>query len=154
MRSIRCLVVAVSLCAAAPASADPVIRLGLGADYLFNNERGEFNLTLAVGAHIAPFVQIGGRFGAMILTETPDLPDQVGVPLDFFIRANFNARRYYGVYLEGLVGPWIYFGDADPVRFHGAFGFGLRAGLVSFGIEAGWVDPDPMLGLRIAFAFF
>jgi hypothetical protein len=145
--ALGCVAAAVLLCAA-PASAATVLRLGLGVDYWSDTvNRGEFNITLAVGAIVAPHLQLGGRFGALAVTE----PGIFGAPIDFFLRVPLaNAR----VYLEGLVGPWLIFGTGDVLRVHGAFGFGLRAGSVSFGLEVGYCDPAPMAGLRVAFAFF
>ena len=131
---------------AAPASAATVLRLGLGADY-WPDLGGEFNVTLAVGAHVAPHLQLGGRFGALAVTQ----PGVFGAPIDFFLRVPLAEAR---VYLEGLVGPWLLFGDGDVLRLHGAFGFGLRAGSVTFGLEVGYCDPRPMAGLRVAFAFY
>jgi hypothetical protein len=148
MRSARGVLVAAVVLAATPSSA-AVVRLGLGADYLVN-ATGEFNLTLAVGGYIARSLQVGGRFGVLVVTESPNF---FGVPVDLFLRANLADTR---VYVEGLIGPWIYFisPDPEPVRFHAAFGFGLRAGPVQFGIEAGYVTDNGIIGLRIAFPLY
>jgi hypothetical protein len=137
---------AVALLAAVPSSA-AVVRLGLGADYLVG-ETGEFNLTLAVGAHLTRYLQLGGRFGLLVVTESPNF---FGVPVDLFLRANLADTR---VYVEGLVGPWFYFVNPDPVRAHVAFGFGVRAGPVQLGVEAGYVTDNGMVGIRIAFPIY
>jgi len=113
------------------------IRFGLGADYWIDRS-GEFNLTLAALAPLTRVLAAGVRFGALIATE----PTTAGVPLDLQLRASI-AR----LYLEASAGPWILFTDR-PVRAHAAFGFGLQARSVSFGIEVGWLDPNALLGVR------
>jgi hypothetical protein len=147
MRLARGVLVAAALLAATPSSA-AVVRLGLGADYLVG-ATGEFNLTLAVGAHLTRYVQVGGRFGLLVVTESPNF---FGAPVDLFLRANLADTR---VYVEGLIGPWFYFVNIpDPVRFHAAFGFGIRAGPVQFGLEAGYVTDNGIVGIRIAFPIY
>ena len=145
MRSISALAVAVALLSAAPSEA-AVVRLGIGADYLVN-DTGEFNLTIAVGTHVARLIQVGARFGALVASS----PNFFGVPVDLFARANLADAR---VYIELLAGPWFYFVNPDPVHAHVAFGFGLHAGPVSFGLEAGYVTNDAIIGIRIAFALY
>jgi hypothetical protein len=148
MRSARGVLVAAVVLTATPSSA-AVVRLGLGADYLVD-VAGEFNLTLAVGGYLTRYLQVGGRFGALVVTDSPNF---FGVPVDLFLRANLADTR---VYVEGLVGPWFYFlsPDPEPVRFHAAFGFGIRAGPVQFGIEAGYVSDNGIIGIRIAFPIY
>jgi hypothetical protein len=129
----------------APASSEAAnLRLGLGADYWFT-ERATFQLTLGVDTHLAGPLHIGGRFGVQLLTE----PGGVGVPLDLVLRA-IVARR---VYLEGLFGPWITFGESEVIRAHAAFGFGIQAGALSFGLEVGYLSPEPVIGLRLGYRF-
>lgn len=125
---------------ATPAAAST--ELGLGADYWVDPRGGEFQLTLAVDAPLARALTVGGRFGAMVITA----PNDFGVPLDFRLRAKVQR-----VYLEGLVGPWILFGERSPVRAHVAFGFGILAPGLTFGFEVGWLDPSTLVGLRLAF---
>jgi hypothetical protein len=120
------------------------VRLGLGADYWFTG-RATFQFTLGVETHLAGPLHVGGRFGALLLTEQSGL----GVPIDLVLRANI-ARR---VYIEGLVGPWITFGESDVFRAHGAFGFGLQGGAFSIGLEVGYLSPEPILGLRLGYRF-
>lgn len=118
------------------------VRLGLGADYQVAR-RGLLELTLTVDGAVARYVRVGGRFGALATTGGPVF----GVPLDLAVRAELASRR---VYLEGLVGPWILFDDRI-LHLHAGIGFGLQSGGLSFGIEVGWLDPSPMVGLRLAF---
>jgi hypothetical protein len=145
MRWYRSIAAALALFAATPSSA-AVVRLGLGADYLVN-DTGEFNLTVAIGAHVVRFLQVGGRFGLLVASS----PNYFGVPLDLFLRANIPETH---IYVEALAGPWIYFVNENPVRAHAAFGFGAHFGQISFGLEAGYVTPDVIIGARVAFAFF
>ncbi len=120
------------------------VRLGLGADYWTNN-RGLMHLSLTVDAPLARNIYVGGRFGALATTS----PTTFGVPLDLSVRALLARRR---VYVEGLVGPWLLFDRGDgPLHLHGAFGFGMQSSSLSFGIEVGWLDPRPHVGLRLGF---
>src|SRR5262245_12886503 len=116
------------------------IRLGVGADYWVDRS-GEFNLTLAALAPLTRELAVGGRFGALIATD----PATAGIPLDLQFRASISR-----LYLEVSVGPWILFTDR-PVRAHAAFGFGLQARSIAFGIEVGWLDPNALLGVRLSF---
>lgn len=116
--------------------------LGLGADWLLDPEDGALQLTLAAETPIARRITVGARFGAAWFEG----PDRVGVPIDGRLR--FRGNRLYA---EGLVGPWIVFGDGDNLRLHAAFGFGLQTPVLSFGVEVGWLDPTSMVGVRVAF---
>jgi hypothetical protein len=151
MRSIR---IAFSLCAlalllaAAPAEArrggrarSTNVALGLGADYILDPELGELQLTLALETPVARGLTVGARLGAL-LTE-----DHVGAPIDFRLRL-----RTRGLYIDGLVGPWLIFDSGDTVRFHGALGFGVLSGSLSFGAEVGALDDSGIIGLRLAFS--
>lgn len=117
------------------------VALGLGADWLVDPEEGEAQLTLALETPLLRGVTAGARFGAMLIA------DDVGAPIDFRLRL-----RTRGLYLDGLVGPWLVFDSGDTVRLHAAFGFGVLARALSFGLEVGYVDPTGMIGLRLAFA--
>ena len=125
---------------AGPAAAS--VELGLGADYWVDPRGGAFQLTLAVETPLARALTIGGRFGALVLTS----PNQFGVPVDLRLRV-----RVQRVYFDGLVGPWCLFGERNPVRAHVAFGFGLLAAGITFGLEVGWLDPSTLLGIRLGF---
>lgn len=118
------------------------VRLGLGADDWID-ETGEFNLTLALGANLTRALSVGARFGALITSS----PTKGGVPLDLDIRL---APRRTPIYAELLAGPWFLF-ENDPVHAHVAFGFGLRSRVVELGLEVGYLDPKPIIGLRVAF---
>jgi hypothetical protein len=133
------------LCCATPAVARADVRLGLGADYWAETRTGFLSVTLAVDGPIARYLHVGGRFGALVT----GYPNTFGVPLDLFLRAHLAGGR---VYLEGLLGPWIFFypNVFDRLRFHGGFGFGLQSGGLVFGLEVGWVDA-PHAGLRLGF---
>ncbi len=143
MRLTRSLALAFAVLAlAAPAVARAeTVRLGLGASYWFE-QSGIFDLTLGLSTRVARHVSVGGRFGAALVTS----PSTAAIPLDLVLRGDF--RR---VYVEGLAGPWIFF-KGDAVRAHVAGGLGLRARNISAGIEVGYLDPNAILGLRLAFA--
>jgi hypothetical protein len=128
--------------AAARAPARQAVALGLGADWLADPERGALQLTLAVETPIARHVTVGGRVGAGLVSD----PGRFAVPLDLRLRARLGR-----VYLDGLAGPWIVVGDGDALRLHAAAGFGLLGGGASFGLEVGYLDPGPMIGVRLAF---
>ena len=124
------------LLASLPAEAS--ISLGVGADGWINRG-GEFNFTLGLHTSLARAISVGGRFGALVVTN----PAVAGIPLDLQLRVTVER-----VYFEGSTGPWILFTDT-PFRFHGAFGFGLQSGIISFGAEVGWLDPNALLGVRL-----
>lgn len=143
MRLHRFLLATAALGAVAfarPAAAGTA--LGLGADYLADPQTGAFQLTLVVEKPVTRWLAVGGRFGALIATE----PTRFGVPLDVRLRARLGS-----VYLDGLVGPWVIFDDADALRLHAGIGFGLLTHSMSIGIEVGYLDPTSMIGLRLAF---
>jgi hypothetical protein len=117
------------------------VALGLGADYLLDPEIGALQLTFALETPVVRGLTAGARFGAL-LTE-----DDAGAPIDFRLRL-----RTHGIYVDGLVGPWLIFDSGDTVRLHGAFGFGLLAGSMSLGAEVGWLDDSGIVGLRLAFS--
>lgn len=139
-RVIACSLAIGLLVAAAPAHAAQ-LDIGLGASYWFEDS-GVFDLNLGVRAPIARHLLIGGRFGALLATN----PNHVGIPLDLQLRVRVSR-----VYFEALGGPWILF-DGDPtVRGHAGFGFGLLAGFINVGLEVGWLQPQALVSLRIAF---
>lgn len=140
MRPLPAALAFAALALARPAAAGTA--LGLGADWLVDPESGELQLTLAADTPIARRITVGARFGMMYL---PD-PDRVGAPIDGRLRVRSGR-----LYAEGLVGPWIVFGDDDSLRLHAAFGFGVLTRTLSFGFEVGWLDPTPMIGVRVAF---
>ena len=136
---------AVGLFLAPTTSEAAAIRLGLGADY-WVDESAAFNFTLGVEGRIVGALSVGARFGAVLITDGNDL----GIPLDVYLRANIANNR---VYIEGLVGPWIVFGRGDEFRAHAAFGFGLQGKAASIGLEVGYLDPNPIIGLKLGYKF-
>jgi hypothetical protein len=116
--------------------------LGVGADWLTEPRAGEFQLTVAADTALARRLTLGARFGMMYFGDG----QYVGAPIDLRLRVRTGR-----LYAEGLAGTWIVFGGTDTVRLHGAFGFGLYSRSLTFGFEVGWVDPTPLVGVRIAF---
>jgi hypothetical protein len=139
MRRILFPLVALTLLAALPCPAET--RLGLGADYVTDNQ-GLFLLTLGVDTPLAHELSVGGRFGAFLVSGP-----HFGAPIDLSLR--FHPGR---IYLEGLVGPWLFFSDGDSVRLHGGIGFGLYTRGLSFGLEVGGLSGGVgLFGVRLAF---
>lgn len=121
-----------------PAAARAAVTLRLGADY-HTSQIALFGLTLGVTTPLARSLTVGGRFGGF--ASAPSLG--FGATADLELHLNLGR-----VYLEGLVGPWLFFNSLQLVP-HGAFGFGLHAGAVTFGVELGWAA-GAMAGLRLA----
>jgi len=120
------------------------IRLGLGADYWFD-QGAAFQATLGVETHLAGPLHLGGRFGVAFLTQ----PSTLGIPVDLVLGLNLS-RNFY---LEGLVGPWIVIDSGEVLRAHAAFGFGIKSESLTFGIEVGYASPEPILGVRLGYRF-
>jgi hypothetical protein len=120
------------------------VRVGLGADYWFDNGAA-FQFNLGVETHLAGPLHLGGRFGVALLPKL----DTLGIPIDLVLRADL-ARRFY---IEGLVGPWIVIDSGQTLRAHAAFGFGIKSGALSFGLEVGYASPEPILGVRLGYRF-
>ncbi|NMO20803.1 hypothetical protein HPC49_26495 [Pyxidicoccus fallax] len=120
------------------------VRAELGADYWID-QSAAFSFMLGVEGRIVGSLSAGARFGATLITDGND----VGIPLDVYLRANV-ARS---VYIEALAGPWLVFGRGDEFRAHAAFGFGLQGKAASIGIEVGYLEPEPVLGLRLGYKF-
>lgn len=140
MRIALAAVAFTALAFARPAQAGAA--LGLGADWLTDPRKGELQLTVAADTPLARHITLGARFGMMYFGDG----QYVGAPIDGRLRVRVGR-----IYAEGLVGPWIVFGGNDTVRLHAAFGFGLATRTLTFGFEVGWVDPTPVVGVRIAF---
>jgi hypothetical protein len=130
------------LLAARPAAAGP--SFGLGADYLTDPSAAAFELVLAADTRVARGLTVGGRIGALLATGGIG----PGVPIDARLRLRLDR-----LYVDGLVGPWVFFGDGDSVRLHAAIGFGVVRRGVQLGLEVGWVDPSAMVGVRVAWPF-
>jgi hypothetical protein len=119
-------------------------RLNLGADYQIDNG-AFFHVTGAVDFVFIGPLSIGTRFGALLATQ----PNTLGIPLDLDLRIT-PART--PIYVEFLGGPWLFF-EGDTFRAHGAFGFGYQGRSVSFGLEVGYLEPKPHIGLRLGWRF-
>jgi hypothetical protein len=142
MRLVQSLVLALAVgVVLAPKSAQAAYyRLGLGADYWFEKS-GLFNLTLGVYEPVVRHFSVGGRFGAAYVTD----PSTVALPLDLVLHGDIGR-----MYLEGVVGPWIFF-TGTAVRAHVGAGFGLHTRHLSVGLELAYLDPNAIIGLRLAF---
>jgi hypothetical protein len=120
------------------------LELGVGADYIVDPELGELNLTVSIDRHLARGLSAGLRLGALVTGS----PSRFGTPVDAYLRF-----RTHGLYVQGLVGPWLVFASGDTVRFHGGVGLGFHlGGGVSAGVEVGFLDRSGIGGLRLAFA--
>jgi hypothetical protein len=138
---VRLALAALAAAALVPLAAPAQVRAGVGGDYVFNGD-GIFEVTLAVEGRLARRVAVEGRFGGLIVTSSSPT---LGVPLDFGLRFTPGGR----VYVEALVGPWIFF-RGDAVRGHGEFGFGLEQRGFSFGVAVGFLtNSNAMLGARL-----
>jgi hypothetical protein len=138
---IHLAIAALAALSLAPLAAPAQVRLGLGGHYVFDSD-GIFDMTLAVEGRLARNVAAEARFGGLVVTSnSPTL----GVPLDFGLRFTPGGR----VYVEALVGPWIFF-RGDAVRGHGEFGFGLESRRLSFGLAVGYLtNANGMIGARL-----
>jgi hypothetical protein len=138
---LRVALVALAAISLAPLAASAQVRLGLGGDYIFDQD-GAFELTLSVEGRLAHRVAVEGRFGGLIVTSSSPT---LGVPLDFGLRLTPGGRAY----VEALIGPWIFF-RGDAVRGHGEFGFGLQSRGFSFGVAVGFLtSSNAMVGARL-----
>lgn len=122
------------------------VRAGLGASYWLDQESALFDFTLGLEGRIARPVSAGARFGVALITEGNDL----AIPLDLTLRFHPGGAP---IYLEGLVGPWIVLGRGDALRVHAAFGFGFERQGFSIGLEAGYLDPSPIIGVKLGYRF-
>jgi hypothetical protein len=120
------------------------VRLNLGADYQLETTPF-FHVTGAVDFLKLGPVALGGRFGVLLATQ----PNTLGIPLDLSLRLTPGRTP---LYLEALVGPWIFLAG-DTFRAHGAFGFGFQGRSLSLGLEVGWLEPRPHVGLRLGWRF-
>ncbi|WP_257451974.1 hypothetical protein [Archangium lipolyticum] len=129
----------------APARSEATeFRLTLGGDYQFDSG-AFFHLTGAVDFVDLGPLSIGTRFGALLATQ----PNTLGIPLDLNLRI---TPRRVPIYVELLGGPWIFF-EGDTFRAHAAFGFGYQGRSVTFGVELGYLEPRPHIGLRLGWRF-
>lgn len=147
-RLFRCALVTASLLAsllaARPARAAET-ELGVGADWLVDDNATDVMATVALGTRVAPRVSLGVRFGAALVGD----PMRLAIPVDARVRV-----RLIRAYVEGLAGAWFLTNEDKHVRLHLAAGAGFRVvPKVSLGLELGWLDPSAMVGARMAVAF-
>jgi hypothetical protein len=122
-------------------TAHASVNLGLGADWIEGGSK-DFNLTLGADSFVAHNLSIGGRAGVAFFDNSHNL----GIPVD--LRLKLHVQR---IYFEGLVGPWFIVDSSDLFEFHAAFGFGVEAGNIAFGLEVGKLSHATMVGLRLLF---
>jgi hypothetical protein len=122
-------------------SAHASVNLGLGADWIEGGSK-DFNLTLGADSFVAHNLSLGGRAGVAFFDNSHNL----GIPVD--LRLKLHVQR---IYFEGLVGPWFIVDSSDLFEFHAAFGFGIEAGNIAFGLEVGKLSHATMVGLRLLF---
>src|SRR5216684_1859491 len=131
---LRIALAALAVLSLAPLAAPAQVRLGVGGDYIFNDQ-GAFELTLAVEGRLAHRIAVEGRFGGLVTTSSPTLGD----PHDFGLRVTPGGRTYVGA----MSCPWVFFNRVDVVRGHAVFGCGGEQRHFSFGLEIGgltWLD--------------
>ncbi len=122
-------------------TAQASVNLGLGADWIEGGSK-DFNLTLGADSFLTRNLSVGGRAGVVFFDNSHDL----GVPVD--LRLKLHVQR---IYFEGLIGPWFIVDGHDLFEFHAAFGFGVEAGNIAFGLEVGKLSHATMVGLRLQF---
>ena len=140
---LKRLVIAAVLLGALPAAAMDA-RITLGADLwhhrYYNHYDGLLSGTLALGGAVSREVSLGGRAGVLLVTS----PVIVGIPADFYVRYVPIPR----LYIDGLVGPWFFL-DESVFRLHVGGGFGYRGDGIQIGIEAAYLEPSALLGVRL-----
>ena len=133
---------AVLLAPSASEAAD--LRLTLGADYHLN-DGALFGLTGAVDFHMTGPLYLGPRVGFLVSTRENGL----GLPLDLNLRV---SPRNTPVYLDLLLGPWIFL-QGDSLRAHAGVGFGYQGRSFGIGLEVGYLEPSPIIGLHAGWRF-
>ncbi len=123
--------------------------IGLGADWLVDDDAGAGLLTLAFDGRVDRNVTVGARAGVGLASN----PSRLVLPADARLRV-----RIQRAYLEGLAGPWLvthdHHGGEAGLRLHAALGGGVYLSRgVSLGLEVGYLDPTGTVGVRMAFAF-
>lgn len=116
------------------------LRLGVGANYWFA-ERAYFDGTIGYEANLLPILSVGARGGVLLVTG----PARAGFETDLVVR----IMPLPSFYIEGLAGPWFLIKNGDAIRAHAAIGLGLQVGPIGFGVEAGYLDPEPIVGARL-----
>ncbi|RMG16135.1 MAG: hypothetical protein D6729_11360 [Deltaproteobacteria bacterium] len=103
---------------------------------------GIFDADLAVETPLARAISVGGRFGVFVATR----PDLVGVPLDLSLRLRFARGR---AWLSGRGGLYLNFGGGSVLLGHVAIAFGLATRSLTVGLEVAYLEPSPLIGLRL-----
>lgn len=149
MKALRVLPLLIALSAIPDtASAHPIhVRLGVGAHYWFE-DRGLFDLTLSVEGMIVGPLYIGGRVGGGMIFY-PEAPERAIIPIDVMIGLYFIQL----LYVEVVAGPHLAINTGDVLRGHVGVGFGFVKGLFWIGVEGGYLEPDPIVGLRLGLRF-
>src|SRR5437870_11675587 len=93
---LRFALAALAVLSLAPFAALAQVRLGVGGDYIFN-EQAVFELTLAVEGRLARHIVVEGRFGGLVTTSS----STARVPLDFRLRVTPGGRSHF----QALIGP-------------------------------------------------
>ncbi len=84
---LRIALVAVAVLSLAPLAAPAQVRLGVGGDYIFN-EQGVFELTLAVEGRLARHIAVEGRFGGLVTTSSASADFSFGLEVGALTGAN------------------------------------------------------------------
>lgn len=117
------------------------LRFGVGANYWFV-EQLYMDGTIGYEATLLPILSVGGRGGVLLVTG----PARAGFESDLIVR----IMPLPSFYIEGLAGPWFLINSGDTIRAHAAVGLGIQVGPIGFGVEAGYLSPDAILGARLA----
>ena len=125
-----------------PLRAGAELRLEAGGHYWVGRS-GLFEAGLAVETRMARALSVGGRFGGFVTTG----PGSLGVPLDLTLR--FHLARGQA-WLAAYGGAFLDFGGGTWLRGHASVAFGLKSHGVLIGLEIGYLQPAPLMGLRFA----
>ena len=72
----------------------------------------------------------------------------LGIPIDLVAEGHSPPASSIS---RALSGPGSLRGR--DLRAHAAFGFGIQGGALSFGLEVGYLEPEPIIGLRLGYRF-
>jgi hypothetical protein len=74
---------------------------------------------------------------------------RLGIPVDFTMALHVS-RVFFAI----VGGPWFHFNDSDVLRAHIGGEFGVTFGKIfSVSVEAGWLQPSPLLLGRFGVRF-
>ncbi|MBL8922247.1 MAG: hypothetical protein JNJ54_25580 [Myxococcaceae bacterium] len=110
----------------------------------------QFQLRLGVRQHLAKLgerVSLVGTLHGGVFLHTAGT--RLGVPVDLALELHVGPVQF------GVVGgPWFHFNDGDVVRAHLGGEFGVRfAKHFRVTLEAGWLQPAPLVLLRFGVTF-